>query len=144
MINISALEFEAYNELQCYTLEHGGNNFIHQHVVDAWSAQHADENTKPIRLAFALIGLSFHLEKKMSGREVQRMHMEFAKKRRSWPSFELPADRGEITAIDVMNNPAGLKRDKKIDEWCISIWNAYKSNHQTVAKLIEDCLKNKK
>ena len=47
----------AYDELQCYTLAHGGGTLIHQHVVDAWSAQHADGRTKPIELAFALVGL---------------------------------------------------------------------------------------
>ena len=47
----------AYEELQYYTLGHGDHTFIHQHAVDAWAAQHADHNTKPITLAFALVGL---------------------------------------------------------------------------------------
>lgn len=46
----------AYDELQAYTLAHGDPAFIHQHVVDAWAAQHADEETKPIALTFALVG----------------------------------------------------------------------------------------
>jgi hypothetical protein len=43
-----ASEQQAYDELQCYTLGHSDPGFIHQHVVDAWAAQHADERTKPI------------------------------------------------------------------------------------------------
>ena len=50
-------ERHAYDELQCYTLARGDLAFIHQHVVDAWAAQHADERTKPIGLTFALVGL---------------------------------------------------------------------------------------
>jgi len=60
-------EQQAYNQLQCYTLEHGGPEFIHQHVVDAWAAQYADENSKPIVLPFTLAGLYLHLEKGVHG-----------------------------------------------------------------------------
>lgn len=61
-------ECDAYNELQCYTLGQGDLAFIHQHVVDSWTAQHADEQTKPISLTFALVGLYLHVEKGFSGR----------------------------------------------------------------------------
>ncbi|HXG53369.1 MAG TPA: DUF5946 family protein, partial [candidate division Zixibacteria bacterium] len=60
-------EQQSYEQLQCYTLGHGGLEFIHQHVVDAWAAQHADEQTKPIRLTFALVGLYLHVERGFSG-----------------------------------------------------------------------------
>ena len=49
------MDRQAYDELQCYTLAHGDPAFIHQHVVDAWIVQSADDRTKPIGLAFALI-----------------------------------------------------------------------------------------
>lgn len=54
-------EEHAYYQLQCYTLAHGDSGFIQQHVVDAWTAQHADEDTKPIALAFARVGLQLRL-----------------------------------------------------------------------------------
>ena len=47
---------DAYHELCYYTLAHRDPSFIHQHVVDAFAAQHADEKTKPIKLTFALVG----------------------------------------------------------------------------------------
>ena len=56
-------EQDAYDRLQCYTLAHGDPAFLHQHIVDAWAAQHADDRTKPIGLTFALVGLYLHLEK---------------------------------------------------------------------------------
>jgi hypothetical protein len=44
----------AFNELSFYTLAHPNKAyFIHQHIVDAFKAQTADHNTKPIGLTFA-------------------------------------------------------------------------------------------
>lgn len=37
---------EVNNELSYYTLSHGDPSFIHQYIVDAFAAQHADENPK--------------------------------------------------------------------------------------------------
>src|SRR5262247_2885212 len=72
---------DAYNELCYYTLAHRDPSFIHQHVVDAFAAQNADEQTKPIKLTFALVGLYLHVEKRFSGRKVQRVHMDLARKK---------------------------------------------------------------
>jgi hypothetical protein len=127
---------DAYRELCCYTLTRGDRSFIHQHVVDAFAAQNADEGTKPITLTFALVGLYLHVEKKFSGKEVQRAHMVLAQKKRLWPSFGLPRDRGLLTAADVAVVPAGAGRDKAIHEWCASVWNAFHDSHQPVAELL--------
>jgi hypothetical protein len=78
---------ETYNELCCYTLAHGDASFIHQHVVDAFAAQTADEHTKPITLTFALVGLYLRVEKQSSGKQVQRVHMRLARQKRSWDCF---------------------------------------------------------
>jgi hypothetical protein len=128
----------AYDELQAYTLAHGGPAFIHQHVVDAWAAQHADEQTKPIALTFALVGLHLHLERGFSGRQVQRAHSTLARHKRSWPSFALPRERGSVTASRVMAAPAGPERDQAIDVWCASVWAAFGDNHRAVAELVEE------
>ncbi len=45
------------DELCCYTLSLRDAAFIHQHAVDAIAAQNADAQTKPIAIAFALVGL---------------------------------------------------------------------------------------
>ncbi len=115
---------DAYNELCCYTLTHGDPAFIHQHVVDAFAAQNADEHTKPIKLTFALIGLYLHVEKEFSGREVQRAHQFLAQHKGTWPSFPLPHDRGSLTAADV--------------NWCVAVWNAFRGSHQTVTELLQE------
>ena len=75
-------ELDAYHELSAYTQTHGDLTFIHQHVVDAWAAQHAVEAGKSIGLTFALAGLYLHLERGFSGRQVQRAHMEMGRRKR--------------------------------------------------------------
>jgi len=130
-------EHDAYNELQCYTLAHTGTAFIHQHVVDAWAAQHADERTKPIALTFALVGLYLHLEGGFSGRQVQRAHMALGRQKRSWPSFALPLERGTVSAIQVMATSAGPERDQAIDAWCASVWDAFRESHRVIAALLK-------
>src|SRR5690348_4591092 len=62
---------EAYHELACYTLVHSDPAFIHQFIVDAYAAQHANAHSKPISVAFALAGLYLHLERGYSGRQVR-------------------------------------------------------------------------
>lgn len=134
-MNSDAGEQAAYDELQCYSLAHPAATFIHQYVVDAWAAQHAGPAGKPVGLAFALIGLYLHLERGLTGREVQRAHMALARRRRVWPAFELPAERRRMTAIDVLAAPAGEARDAAIEAWCASVWAAFRNSHGDVARL---------
>jgi hypothetical protein len=129
---------EAYDELCCYTLAHGGREFVHQHVVDAFAAQDAASTDKPVRLAFALIGLYLHLEKGLTGREVQLEHMRLAKRRHVWPRVPLPASRGEMSAIQVMQSPPGPQRDAAIDAWCASVWDAYRGAEAAVVALLDE------
>lgn len=129
-------ELEAYHELQCYRLAHGDPAFINQYVVDAWTAQHADEQTKPIALTFALVGLYLHIERGFSGRQVQRVHMALARRKQDWPSFALPHERGLITVRQVMATPAGPERNKAIEAWCASVWGTFQDCHEEVADLL--------
>lgn len=129
-------EQDAYHQLCAYTLTHGHPDFIHQHVVDAWMAQHAGEGDKPIGLTFALAGLYLHLEKRFSGRRVQRAHMEMARSKRQWPVFALPGERGSITAVDVMAAPQGPARDQAIDDWCRSVWAAFSAHRPAIEALL--------
>lgn len=131
-------EQDAYDEVQCYTLAHGDGAFIHQHVVDAWTAQHADAHTKPIALTFALVGLYLHLERGMSGRQVQRVHMALARHKQTWPRIALPQERGSVTASQVVAASAGAARDHAIDAWCASVWAAFGDGHQAVAGYCRD------
>lgn len=128
---------DAYHELCAYTLAHGDSAFIHQHVVDAWAAQTADDAAKPIGVTFSLAGLYLHVERGFSGREVQRAHMTLAKKKEAWPRFDLPAARGAVTAADVMRAPAGPSRDAAIHAWCESVWDACRGSRDAIVSLLE-------
>jgi hypothetical protein len=129
---------QACHQLACYTLARGDPAFIHQHVVDAYAAQTADADTKPITLAFALIGLYLHVERGFTGRQVQRVHGDLARYKRVWPAFPLPEDRGAMTAEDVMAVAEGRARDRAIEGWCLAVWGAYVQNHEKVAAILRE------
>jgi hypothetical protein len=133
-------EENAYNELCAYTLAHATKDasFIHQHVVDAYAAQRADGGSRAIRVVFALVGLYLRAERHYSGRQVQRVHMELARRKRSWPKVPLPLDRGSMTAADVIATRPGPERDKAIDAWCACVWAAYADTRKTIADLLDE------
>jgi hypothetical protein len=128
----------AYDELAAYTLSHSDPRFIHQHVVDAFGAQHATDESKRIGVAFALIGLCLHLERGLSGRDVQRAHVRLARTRREWPTFDVPIERGDMTIHDVIAATPGAKRDRAIQAWCASVWQAWSRSHERVRELLDE------
>ena len=128
---------DAYDELCSYTLSLGDAQFVHQLAVDAFTAQHASERTKPIGLTFALIGLYLAVEKQYTGRAVQRVHMLIGKRKRQWPRFVVPSMRGTMTVADALAAPAGPDRDRAIHAWCASVWHAYGSSREQVIELLK-------
>jgi hypothetical protein len=84
MTNPAAAEQDLQDELSYYTLAHGDPEFVHQHIVDAFAAQLATPNSKPIQVVFALIGLYLHQERGFTGRQVQLAHMRLGTPRRNW------------------------------------------------------------
>ena len=133
-------EEEAYHQLCAYTLEHARRDpsFIHQHVVDAYAAQHLSGSSKPIGAAFSLLGLYLHVERGYTGRQVQLEHMRLAQPKRIWPSFPLPGERGSLTCMDVLAEPEGPERDAAISAWCRSVWQAFAEAQPAVRSLVGD------
>lgn len=130
-------EQDLYYELSYYTLAHPSPTFIHQLIVDAFGAQTATAETKPIALAFALIGLYLRVEKGLSGKKIQQTHMCLARKKRRWPTFKVPELRGDLRVSDVLA-ASGPERDAAIERWCLSVWSAYRESHEQVARLLDD------
>jgi len=126
----------AYDAVYAYTI--GREAFILQHVVDAHAAQTANERSKPIGIIFALIGLYLHVERQFSGVEVQRVHMRLGRERRSWPTIRLPEGRGDVTAAHVLDAAPGPARDQAIDDWCRSVWQAFRESRQTIVDLVNE------
>ncbi|HTZ74891.1 MAG TPA: DUF5946 family protein [Candidatus Aquilonibacter sp.] len=126
----------AYDEVYAYTI--GRPGFLLQHVVDAFAVQTANENSKPIGVVFGMVGLCLHVERQFSGRQVQKVHRELARRKREWPRVVVPGNRGSITVADVLLAAAGAERDVAIDRWCRSVWSAFGANRQTIIALLHE------
>ena len=63
--------------------------------------------------------------------------MRLAKKRKQWPAFPLPDERGTITVAAVVATPAGPERDKAIKSWCRSVWEAWSGSREQVRELLQ-------
>jgi len=136
----AASEQEQYDELAYYTLAHSDPGFIHQNIVDAFAAQTATEADKPIKIAFALVGLYLCSVKGRTGRQAQLAHMRLAKYEKDWPRFAPPADRGAIRVGDVIAAAPGVDRDAMIRQWCESVWAAWSHIHAQIADLCQEKL----
>jgi len=124
------------NEMTYYTLAHGDPKFIHQHLVDAYGAQHVRQSNSAIGAAFALAGLYLAVERGFTGRQVQQTHMRMARTRKPWPRFVTPEDVGSLTVADVVAVEPGPRRDQKLMEWCASVWRAWSSAHGRVRQMV--------
>ena len=133
-------EQEQYEELAYYTLAHPDPGFIHQNIVDAFAAQTATKADKPIKIAFALVGLYLCIVKGQTGRQAQLAHMRLAKYRKDWPRFAPPADRGVIRVGDVIAAAPGVDRDAMIRRWCESVWAAWSHVHAEIVDLCQEKL----
>lgn len=136
-VNASAECQRLCHELSLYTLAHGDPFFIHQVAVDAYAAQHAGPTSKPITVAFGLVGLCLLLERGHTGRAVQRAHMRLANRSKRWPSFDPPAYRGGVTVAGVLRTASGGERDSALMRWASSVWAAWEPGQQAVRNLID-------
>jgi hypothetical protein len=128
------------NELSYYTLAHPDRRFIHQHVVDAYGAQHVRQTKSTIGAAFALTGLYLAVERGFTGRQVQKMHMLMANRSKEWPRFKPPPNVGATTVADVLAVEPGRQRDEAIMSWCQSVWAAWASDQERVRSMVDPFL----
>jgi hypothetical protein len=124
-----------FHELSFYTLAHPDPAFIHQNSVDAYTAQYANETTKPIAVVFALIGLFLHLERNFTGKQVQRAHMKMARRRKDWPRLPVPERHARFTVADVLAVQPGPARDAMIRAWCESVWEVWQASREEIVRL---------
>jgi hypothetical protein len=125
------------NEMTYYTLAHGDASFIHQHLVDAYGAQHVRQSQSTIGAAFALAGLYLAVERGFNGRQVQKMHMRMARTSKRWPRFDPPESAGPLTVADVLTVEPGPRRDGKLMEWCARVWGAWSSEQDRVRRMTD-------
>jgi hypothetical protein len=128
---------DLFHELSAYTITTGDERFIHQHVVDAYAAQHAPENPRPVATTAALIGLYLFVEKGWTGRRVQRAHMELGNRMKEWPALPPPRERAALHVGTVLATPPGEPRDRAIEEWARAVWESWKAEHGAIEALLE-------
>jgi hypothetical protein len=126
---------ELFDELCFYTLAHGDPAFIHENSADAWRAQHVDEETKPMTVIFAVMGLYLYLEKGFTGKQVQLAHMRMARRRREWPQLPLPGRSAALTVEDVVAAEPGPARDAMIHKWCAAVWETWQESRPQIMEL---------
>lgn len=127
-----------YDEVSYYTLAHGRERFIHQHLVDAYGAQHVRRDSRStIGGAFALGGLYLAIERGFNGRQVQDWHVRAARRSKEWPRFGPPADLGPITIADVHAAQPGPDRDQVLMQWCSSVWAAWAAERNRIREMVE-------
>ncbi len=136
-VNASPECWSLHSELTGYTVMRGDSDFIHQLLVDAYAAQHANELSRPIGIAFALIGLYLTYEKGYNGRQVQHMHMLLARRSKQWFTFQRPTLTGALTILDVLQCEPGAKRDSMLRKWGGSVWDAWGAEHARIKEIFE-------
>jgi hypothetical protein len=126
------------HELSYYTLAHGDPAFIHQHLVDAYGAQHVRPQSKStIGAAFALAGLYLAVERGFTGRQVQKTHVMMASRSKQWPRFEPSPGAWALTVADVLKVEPGPGRDQELLRWCASVWAAWSSEQKRVREMVD-------
>ena len=138
-MNASQACWELYGELSAYTLARG-HDFIHQHGVDAYQAQHAVRRNSGIGVPFSLIGLCMSVERGATGLQVQRAHMVLGREKREWPSFDPPSESAAMTVRDVLNAEPGDARDAMLKKWCAAVWESWRHAHDWTRRFCDEML----
>lgn len=127
--------WQFYQKLILYTFSLGDKDFVHQHVIDAYTAQHSSDELKGIQICFALIGLYLLLEQGYSGKMVQKVHRQLAQKTKDWPRMVHVDTIKGLNVSDVLLQGSDDTRARLIHEWCGTVWKAWETEQANVINL---------
>ena len=111
----------------------------HQMTVDAYGAQHPGPPTRPIRVAYSLVGLHLALDLGFAGFEVREAHGRVGKPDPTWPGFERPPGLAEATIRDVAE--AGVWAASieghavGVQRWAEAVWQWWEGSRAEVESL---------
>ncbi|HSW96377.1 MAG TPA: DUF5946 family protein [Candidatus Saccharimonadales bacterium] len=128
-----------YEEISADTLSLHDKDFIHQLIVDTYTAQHVGAKMKPIMITFALIGLYLTFEHNYTGKQVQSAHILLANQSKEWPSFIPPKEKASITVLDIVQNSDSMKQEM-IKKWGKAVWGIWQPEHENITKLVKKYL----
>lgn len=119
-------------------LERNGwtSGFYQQHFYDAYQAEFAGPETKPITLAFALAGLYLAVERGADGRRVQRAHGELAQRKELVPKVSYRHAEVGFGVEQAAADPS----DDSLSRWCRSVWAGYLDQQQVVRVWVDAAL----
>lgn len=112
---------------------------FHQMTVDSYGAQHAGHPTKPISVAYSLVGLHLALDRKLSGAGIRAAHSLMGKPQPDWPSFDPPPRSYTLTVLDVLE--AGAYEGSVAGHaaamlrWAEAVWLTWADHHPAVVDL---------
>ena len=135
-VNASPECLKLCDELSFYTLSWWNDYFVHQLLVDAYAAQHATPDSRPIKTTFALVGLYVVFVRGGTGKDAQNEHIRLARLTKEWPRFLPPSSVGNVTIADALQAEPGEARDAAIRNWAGSVWKAWGKDHETVRALL--------
>lgn len=138
--NASAACLQVYYQLTAFTLSLADTEFIHQIVVDTYTAQHPGPGMRPITIPFALIGLYLAFERGFTGREVQLAHISLGRKHIRWPEFTPPLVKASVTVLDILPRVSATGYREPIMNWGKAVWETWKPDHKRVGGLVSQYL----
>lgn len=125
---------DAYHALTARTLALGDPGFVHQHAVDAWTAQHVGDSTPLVGTFFALAGLYLALERGLDGRQVQQAHVAMTHGVKAWPAFRPPSPPGTVTVLLPLS---GGDLTEALRIWMADVWDVWAHEHDRVRVLTD-------
>lgn len=138
--NASAECIALFSQLSAYTVSLGDAEFTHQHVVDAYGAQHVGMFTKKVVPIMALVGLYLLLKHGYTGKQVQRAHMAIADQTKDWPDLTHPTELASLNILDVLKKERAAEKVAAIHTWCEAVWNSWQSEHEIVERFTKKYL----
>jgi hypothetical protein len=127
-----------YGEVEGYELSHVARlGRCHQLLVDTYGAQHVGRETPAIRAAFCLIGLRLVLVDGWSGIAVRDAHQELARRFRTWPTFDPPAQSASLTVFDLALASSPDDYELILARWAEAVWSTWLPAHERVRNLIK-------
>ncbi|PGL70146.1 DUF5946 family protein [Bacillus sp. AFS055030] len=133
---------DCFSDLSSYTLEKQDTNFIHQHAIDTYAAQHSGNNMKNITASFSVIGLYYAIVHDFNGKQVQRVHTLLSRQKYNWDALQSPDNSAySLTVYDVMKEQPGENRDKMLIKWMNDVWKCWNHQHEWVKNICNELLK---
>jgi hypothetical protein len=112
---------------------------VHQLTVDAYAVQHAGGAHPDKSVCVHLVGLHLALERGFDSVDIPARLQQVSGAISTWPHFELPSVRSQVTAHDVAQAKSTREHAELVRRWASQTWEAWSAHHSAVAALMDAC-----